>query len=341
MSGAPLVAGLLGLAAFAAWVVPAVVVRWALPGLERRARVRNHRGREVPLGLGAAWLLAALALAETEAVGSLLTWAGLRRAGSHLSAFGGFSSAIVPLGLVAGAFAFGLLDDAFGDSRSKGLRGHLRELGRGRVTTGTLKLVGLASLSAIYAVRAVGSRAAGDAAPPSAGRLVAWLTAAAVIALSANLVNLLDLRPARALKGYLLVGLPAAGLAGALVSGGRSLPAGGLGRGAVAAVLLAGPALAVWRYDAGERGMLGDAGANAAGALAGYAAALGLPMPWLAVWAAVLLGLNLLSERVSFSALIERNRLLRALDGLGRPGIAGPGAAPSGTRPDRPPDAGA
>jgi len=34
-------------------------------------------------------------------------------------------------------------------------------------------------------------------------------------------------------------------------------------------IVLLGPVAAVWRYDLGERAMLGDAGANAAGALAG------------------------------------------------------------------------
>ena len=35
-------------------------------------------------------------------------------------------------------------------------------------------------------------------------------------------------------------------------------------------IVLLGPVLAVWRYDLGERGMLGDAGSNAMGAIVGY-----------------------------------------------------------------------
>jgi uncharacterized membrane protein len=65
--------------------------------------------------------------------------------------------------------------------------------------------------------------------------------------------------------------------------------------------------------------MLGDAGANALGAVVGTMVLAG-PM-WL-VWAAaaVLLALQLTSERVSFTRVIETNRVLRAADRLGRRG---------------------
>jgi hypothetical protein len=44
------------------------------------------------------------------------------------------------------------------------------------------------------------------------------------------------------------------------------------------------------------------------------------PVWLLLLVAAVLLALQLLSERVSFSRVIDGNRLLRAADRLGRPG---------------------
>jgi len=64
--------------------------------------------------------------------------------------------------------------------------------------------------------------------------------------------------------------------------------------------------------------MLGDAGANALGAVVG---ALLLAGPMWLLWAAaaVLLALQLASERVSFTRVIESNRVLRAADRLGRP----------------------
>jgi len=83
-------------------------------------------------------------------------------------------------------------------------------------------------------------------------------------------------------------------------------------------LVLLGPVIAVCRYDLGERGMLGDAGSNAMGAIIGYLLAASLPTAWLAVVAVALLALNLLSERISFSTVIERFAPLRAIDGLGR-----------------------
>src|SRR5512132_3785534 len=88
------------------------------------------------------------------------------------------------------------------------------------------------------------------------------------------------------------------------------------GRGAWSAGL-AGAALAALPFDLREEGMLGDAGANGLGAVVGTLLLAG-PM-WL-LWAAavVLLALQLASERVSFTRVIEGNRLLRAADRFGR-----------------------
>jgi hypothetical protein len=151
-----------------------------------------------------------------------------------------------------------------------------------------------------------------------------------VIALSANLVNLTDLRPGRALKAYSV--LAVLGVLSVAWSEWRTYtevpeivppPLSDAALSAIVGafllgVLLLGPVAAVWRFDLGERAMLGDAGANAMGALAGYVLASNLPLWLLAVVAALLVALNLASERFSFSRVIERNRFLRWIDDLGR-----------------------
>jgi UDP-GlcNAc:undecaprenyl-phosphate/decaprenyl-phosphate GlcNAc-1-phosphate transferase len=91
--------------------------------------------------------------------------------------------------------------------------------------------------------------------------------------------------------------------------------------------------------------MLGDAGANALGAMLGAAAAATLPRPARAAVLAVIIGLTAASEVVSFTRVIERTPALRWLDMLGRrpaaqpsapqrgaaqPGAAQPGAAQPG-----------
>ena len=124
----------------------------------------------------------------------------------------------------------------------------------------------------------------------------------ALIAASANLVNLLDLRPGRALKGAGIAALP-------LVAVPAARPLAAACVGSVAGAL--GPDLA-------ERDMLGDSGANAMGALVGTAVVVAAPRPVrLAVLAGVV-GLTLASERISFTAVIERTPALRAIDRSGR-----------------------
>ena len=67
--------------------------------------------------------------------------------------------------------------------------------------------------------------------------------------------------------------------------------------------------------------MLGDAGANAAGVLAGWLLVIALSAWWWALAAYVIFAfaMNIASERTSFSAVISRTPWLRWLDGLGRP----------------------
>src|SRR5262249_56389801 len=96
----------------------------------------------------------------------------------------------------------------------------------------------------------------------------------------------------------------------------------------------AGAALALLPEDLGERAMLGDAGANALGAMLGAAAAASLPRPARGVLLAGIMGLTAASEVVSFTAVIERTPALRWLDMLGRTPAP---AAPVRGRDDPPP----
>jgi UDP-N-acetylmuramyl pentapeptide phosphotransferase/UDP-N-acetylglucosamine-1-phosphate transferase len=193
---------------------------------------------------------------------------------------------------VGGAVAFGVLDDLADTGDRKGIRGHLGALAAGELTTGGLKVAGIGASGLAAAVLALGPRARPRDVLPSA----------ALVAGCANLANLLDLRPGRALKAALL---PSPALA---VRG----PAGAL----VAAA--AGPALALIREDLGEQAMLGDGGANAAGALLGVALVVAAsPRARLGALAGVVV-LTLASEKVSFTAVIEATPGLRELDMAGR-----------------------
>jgi hypothetical protein len=244
-----------------------VTLRRHPPGGAARWTRTNFRGRAVHLAAGPALVLAGT-------FGALLG-APTARAGA----------AVALAGLLAGGV--GLYDDLSGDAGTKGLRGHLRELLRGRPTSGALKVpvLGLAGLAAGLVVHGVGGRALLDAA---------------FVAGAANLVNLLDLRPGRAAKA-LLVGAAAC-----------------LAVGATAAAGPAGATLALLPADLREKVMLGDAGANGAGAAVAATALAAIKLPTLLAGLAIVLALTLASEWVSFSRVIDRVPPLRWVDRLGR-----------------------
>lgn len=250
-----------------------------------RLRIDNYRGRRVSVVGG---VVIALTLVATQTI----TWlAGRVQPGL----FGDLGSRthIGTLVLALGFFGLGFLDDFAGDGRSKGFGGHLRALREGQLTTGAIKMFGGAALA--LAVALWWER----------GSLPVAVLDAMVIALAANFVNLLDLRPGRAGKGFLILWL-------LVIFPNRNseyLP--------ISAALAA--ALAAWLpADLKERGTLGDAGANMLGAVlgAGFVAASDLPATMAVL--ALLVVVTLASERVSFTEVIERTGPLRWLDGLGR-----------------------
>ncbi|HZL04223.1 MAG TPA: hypothetical protein VFE45_02165, partial [Coriobacteriia bacterium] len=159
--------------------------------------------------------------------------------------------------------------------------------------TGALKAAGSLGL-ALYATGYAGL---------STGR---WLLASAVLVLATNVFNLLDLRPGRATKVFVLLG------AGLTIGAASVRPLWTLG-------LFVGPALIAGVYDLRERAMLGDTGANLLGALAGLWLVLTLSEVGQAVALAVLAAITVYGELRSITKLVERMPLLRELDSWGRP----------------------
>lgn len=194
---------------------------------------------------------------------------------------------------VSAAGVLGLYDDLFGAPSTKGLRGHLSALAQGEVTSGAVKIVGIGAAGLLTGAWARGGR----------GGVIDAVLAGVVVSGSANLLNLFDLRPGRAAKVYLAASGPV--LSSRAAGGG----------------LLAGPTgalVALLPEDLAERSMLGDAGANALGAAYGVAVASMMSRVALATASAAIVTLTLVSERVSYSELIEQNSALRAFDALGR-----------------------
>ncbi|MGO9322677.1 MAG: hypothetical protein ACLQBY_18000 [Solirubrobacteraceae bacterium] len=257
----------------------------------------NYRDRALPFPFGVLTLAAALL--------ALIPLVLLQRLASTQV----LPPELLPIAVYAlGVLALGLLDDtlghgghgghgerggAEGHAPHRGWRGHGAATLRGELSTGALKAVGSLGL-ALLAMSYLGL---------SNGR---WLLAAAVLVLATNVFNLLDLRPGRATKAFVLLG------AGLAIGSADLQPLWALG-------LFAAPALVAGAYDLRERVMLGDTGANLLGALAGLWLVLTLSGTGQLVALALLAAITLYGELRSISALVERTPGLRRLDSWGRP----------------------
>jgi hypothetical protein len=268
----------------------AALLKHRPPGGSQRWTRQNHAGRSVTLFEGPAYAVGAVAGAVA----------------------GGSCGSAVVAGL--GAAALGALDDLGGDSSSKGLRGHLTAARRGDVTTGAVKIVGLLATGWVSAWMVDRSRER-----KSPGGHMDTLVGGAVIAGSANVANLLDLRPGRTLKVVLLLSAPLMAGRGARSSTPTAAtPARAAAATAIAAAA-AGAAVGALPGDLAGRSMLGDTGANSAGALLGTALISRTGRRGRLLALAVVTALTLASEKVSFTKVIESTPGLRELDALGRP----------------------
>ncbi|MEZ0449920.1 hypothetical protein [Cellulomonas sp. ICMP 17802] len=276
---------LAGLAAGTVTSVVRGVLDGQAPGGQARWVRTNHRGEPI-------------SLLEGPAVAAGLLAGGLVGAPSTRGAVA------LTVATASGA-SFGLVDDLGEDtaSRRKGLRGHLGALAHGELTTGGLKVLGIGAGALVTAAVATPTHRADGTRRSAVGWLADVAASGALVASSANLLNLLDLRPGRALKAATLVAAP------------LSL-APGDGAGAATSVL--GVVGAAMDQDLAEADMLGDGGANALGATLGTAVVLSAPRPVRLAVLAVVVGLTVASEKVSFTHVIERTPVLREIDAWGR-----------------------
>lgn len=254
----------------------------AAPVLQRE----NYRGHRLATAAG---ILIVLAVLVVEAGRAALGALGL----------GDEPGLTVDRSLVLFAvFGFGLLgfvDDVLGDGTARGFRGHIGALTNGRITTGFLKLFGGAGIAVVLV------------ATPGFATGRRLLVDAVLIALAANLGNLLDRAPGRTLKCALVAYVPLA-----LVLG--TGPAG------VAIAPAMGAAIALLPDDLSERVMLGDTGANVVGAVLGLGVVLGRGETTRVTALVIVVVLTVLAELVSFSKIIDRVGPLRFLDRLGTTG---------------------
>jgi UDP-N-acetylmuramyl pentapeptide phosphotransferase/UDP-N-acetylglucosamine-1-phosphate transferase len=269
------------LLALAAAAAAALTTRWVAGGLIPTTKVvrRNYRGVPVPTGLGVAVLVG------ISAGMGLVAFVHAIDPDAQTPTIALFGA----LAVLLTGFGFGLLGlyDDIAEQPDRGWRAHLPALVRGRVTPGSLKIVGGGVIAFVF----------GASGATSFGWAVVH---AATIALMANLFNALDVRPGRAGKFFILGGVPLA-----ILGKFMTVPMSAV-LGAVAAFLT---------FDLRERAMLGDAGSNAIGAILGGAVvAIDPPSLFQIVLLAFLVVLNTVAEGPTLSAWIDRIGPLRSFD---------------------------
>lgn len=237
----------------------------------------NYRGEEIPCGAGVVIFISSLAVLT---VSLLFSWPAEIRL-----------TTLVFLLALSGFTLLGLVDDVWGSGHCRGIMGHMRSLLRGRLTTGSIKALA-GGLLALLIAAAGGPR---EQIPLNA----------LVIALSVNILNLLDLRPGRAGKSFLAVGTLIA----------AAFP---LRIEIVFLAAVAGSLLGYLPYDLGARAMLGDTGANALGSVLGVTAAWLFDPGTKLAYLAALVVLHILAEKYSLTRIIASNRVLNYLDRMGR-----------------------
>lgn len=271
---------LLALSFLLTWLIFPMVVKM----VSRAGFVRpNYRNEDIPVATGFIFVLISLI--------SIMV--------IYLSGYLKAQNTLIFLLAISGMSFLGLMDDFLGSRNASGLKGHFIKLVRDHeITTGAIKAIfgGIMALLISIIVQT------------DKHQSLDWsiiLINTLIIALATNSVNLLDLRPGRAAKGFFL---------GALI-----LAIFGYNKTEINYLyVILGCVLAYIPYDLKAQVMMGDAGSNVLGIT------LGLTSVWVLNYNAkislliFLLLFHLLTERFSLTAIIEKNSLLKFFDMLGR-----------------------
>jgi len=200
----------------------------------------------------------------------------------------------LPLIFLIGVLAMGVagfIDDMLGNRNDTGLKGHFKALVKGRLTTGAFKALfgGLISLLISYLL---------------SDNVLNMLINTIIIALFTNAINLLDLRPGRAVKGFLF---------GTLV---LSI----ISPISILHILLYGLAsstIAYMPYDLKSMTMLGDVGSNILGIALGIAFVTN-SFSTRVIVLVLLIIFHIFTEKYSLTKIIENNKFLKYFDQIGR-----------------------
>lgn len=193
-------------------------------------------------------------------------------------------------GIISMFFA-GILDDILGNRDVSGLKGHFKSLLNGSLTTGGFKALFGGFIGIVISIGVSKS-------------ITDIIINTLIIALSTNLMNLLDLRPGRAIKVYILIMV---GIFITLTGYIKLLP-----------MLILPNVLAYFNYDLKAKAMMGDTGSNVLGISIGILFVMGYSLQVRIAWLVFLVFIHILTEKYSLTKIIENNKVLNYIDKLGR-----------------------
>lgn len=207
---------------------------------------------------------------------------------------------VLYLFVVIGMGFLGMLDDLIGNHEHKGFKGHFKVLFKeNRLTAGAFKALFGAVIAFVFS-------GASTYLLQGGWNFWTFISSFLLVVLSANTINLFDLRPGRAAKVFLL------GFVIIFAFSKQFEQYIGLFISILAILLFYLP------FDLKAKAMMGDVGSNLLGAT------LGVMMSWMlsgfgkVLAIIILLAIQIAAERYSFSKIIEENRWLQYLDNLGR-----------------------
>lgn len=193
-------------------------------------------------------------------------------------------------GLVSMFFA-GILDDIIGNRDVSGLKGHFKSLLNRKLTTGGFKALFGGFIGVVISIAI-------------SKNIYDIVINTLIIALSTNLMNLLDLRPGRAIKGYLVISIV------------LLFTLSGYTRNFL--LLILPNVVAYFNQDLKAKAMMGDTGSNVLGISIGILFVIGYSLKVRLIWLAFLIFIHILTEKYSLTKIIENNKFLNFIDKLGR-----------------------
>jgi len=186
----------------------------------------------------------------------------------------------------------GLIDDLIGNRDTTGFKGHIMSLLKGKVTTGGFKAI-IGGLIALL----LGSL--------FSFHIIEIIVNSLIIALFTNLINLLDLRPGRALKGFLSISI-------LLIIIGLSKEV------RIILISIIAYAIGYFPQDIKAKSMMGDIGSNTLGVILGVVTVVSYSMTAKFIVLALLVLIHIITEKYSLTEIIKKNSILNFIDELGR-----------------------